>query len=63
MTVDEIPSCMWNLNFCLEGEYFCVDFDQIIDEAKHDLKCTTTQRAKDVGGILSELDDANLVES
>jgi len=36
--------------------------DQVIEKAKH-LKSTTTQRAQDVEGLLSELDAANLAES
>jgi hypothetical protein len=38
-----------------------VYYDQVIEEAKH-LKSTTTQRAQDVEALLSELDEASLVE-
>lgn len=46
----------------MEGKFIFVRCDQVIEEAKH-LKFTTTQRAQDVEGLLSELDDANLAES
>lgn len=46
----------------IERESIVVCCDQVIEEAKH-LKSTTTQRAQDVEGLLSELDEANLAES